>query len=85
MGKTLAEKILEAHLIEGEVKPGNFVYVKLDLILANDITAPLAIKELEKFNLFYPPFPTERNAFIGGNVATNASGEYSFRFGPTRD
>ncbi|MCS7152244.1 MAG: FAD-binding oxidoreductase [Endomicrobia bacterium] len=43
------------------------------------------IKELEKFNLFYPPFPTERNAFIGGNVATNASGEYSFRFGPTRD
>ncbi len=33
---------------------------------------------------FYPPFPTERTAFIGGNVATNASGEYSFRFGPTR-
>ncbi len=49
MGKTLAEKILAAHLIEGEVKPGNFVYVKLDLILANDITAPLAIKELEKY------------------------------------
>ncbi|MCX7715882.1 MAG: FAD-binding oxidoreductase [Endomicrobia bacterium] len=43
------------------------------------------LSEVDKYDLFYPPFPTERNAFIGGNVATNASGEYSFRFGPTRD
>ncbi|MCM8804038.1 MAG: FAD-binding oxidoreductase, partial [Candidatus Omnitrophica bacterium] len=42
------------------------------------------LKNIEKLYLFYPPFPTERTAFIGGNVATNASGEYSFRFGPTR-
>ena len=42
------------------------------------------LRELEKLNLFYPPFPTERKAFIGGNVATNASGEYSYRFGCTR-
>ncbi len=42
------------------------------------------LEELEKYDLFYPPFPTERSAFIGGNVATNASGEYSFRFGSTR-
>jgi len=42
------------------------------------------LKELGKDNLFYPPFPTERMAFIGSNVATNASGEYSFRFGATR-
>jgi D-lactate dehydrogenase (cytochrome) len=39
---------------------------------------------VDKIGKFYPPFPTERNAFIGGNVSTNASGEYSFRFGPTR-
>ncbi|MCX7910978.1 MAG: FAD-binding oxidoreductase [Endomicrobia bacterium] len=43
------------------------------------------LKEIERYNLFYPPFPTERTAFIGGNVATNASGEYSFRFGATRN
>ncbi len=43
------------------------------------------LAELDKQGLFYPPFPTERAAFIGGNVATNASGEYSFRFGPTRN
>ncbi|MCX7917030.1 MAG: FAD-binding oxidoreductase, partial [bacterium] len=42
------------------------------------------LNEIEKIGLFYPPFPTERTAFIGGNVATNASGEYSFKFGPTR-
>ncbi len=43
------------------------------------------LKKIEEFNLFYPPFPTERTAFIGGNVSTNASGEYSFKFGPTRN
>lgn len=42
------------------------------------------LNEIEELGLFYPPFPTERTAFIGGNVATNASGEYSCRFGPTR-
>ena len=42
------------------------------------------LKALDNKNLFYPPFPTERTAFIGGNVATNASGEYSYRFGSTR-
>ncbi|MFN4227439.1 MAG: FAD-binding oxidoreductase [Candidatus Ratteibacteria bacterium] len=48
-------------------------------VIVNDF-----LKEIEKFGLFYPPFPTERTAFIGGNVSTNASGEYSFKFGPTR-
>ncbi|MCM8805570.1 MAG: FAD-binding oxidoreductase [Candidatus Omnitrophica bacterium] len=42
------------------------------------------LAEIDKIGSFYPPFPTERNAFIGGNVSTNASGEYSFRFGATR-
>lgn len=32
----------------------------------------------------YPPDPTERNAFIGGTISTNASGARSFRFGSTR-
>ncbi len=34
---------------------------------------------------FYPPDPTERSAFIGGNIATNASGARSFKYGPTRN
>jgi FAD/FMN-containing dehydrogenase len=32
----------------------------------------------------YPPDPTETGASIGGNIATNASGSRSFRFGSTR-
>jgi D-lactate dehydrogenase (cytochrome) len=35
--------------------------------------------------LFYPPDATERSAFIGGNVATNASGARSFKYGATRE
>ena len=35
--------------------------------------------------LLYPPDPTERGCFIGGNVATNASGARTFKYGPTRN
>lgn len=34
--------------------------------------------------LLYPPDPTETGCFIGGNVATNASGSRTFKYGPTR-
>ncbi len=33
---------------------------------------------------FYPPDPTEWTSSIGGNIATNASGSRSFRYGSTR-
>jgi D-lactate dehydrogenase (cytochrome) len=42
-------------------------------------------KEVNAHNLLYPPDPTEWNCFIGGNVATNASGEKTFKYGPTRN
>ena len=35
--------------------------------------------------LLYPPDPTERSCFVGGTVATNASGARTFKYGPTRD
>jgi D-lactate dehydrogenase (cytochrome) len=35
--------------------------------------------------LLYPPDPTERNCFIGGTVATNASGARTFKYGSTRN
>ena len=46
---TLVEKILAAHTGRKKVTPGDFVNVKVDLVLANDITAPLAIKEFQRF------------------------------------
>lgn len=38
----------------------------------------------ESKGLFYASHPTERSAFLGGTVATNASGARSFKYGPTR-
>lgn len=43
------------------------------------------LKEIKIKNLYYPPDPTELNCFIGGTVATNASGSKTFKYGPTRD
>ncbi|MDO8578162.1 MAG: aconitase/3-isopropylmalate dehydratase large subunit family protein, partial [Dehalococcoidales bacterium] len=45
----LAEKILAAHSGRNKVSPGEFANVKVDIILANDITAPIAIREFQKF------------------------------------
>lgn len=40
---------------------------------------------IDNIGLFYPPDPTEQNCTIGGNIATNASGAKTFKYGPTRD
>jgi len=45
---TLTEKILAAHVGLKEVHPGQFVEVAVDVVLANDITAPIAIREFER-------------------------------------
>ena len=36
-------------------------------------------------DLLYTPDPTERSCFVGGNIATNASGARTFKYGPTRN
>ncbi len=51
MGMTLTEKIIAAHAGKKYVEPGELVGVKVDLAIANDITAPLAIKQLEKYGI----------------------------------
>jgi len=48
---TLAEKILAVHSNRAKVIPGEFVNVTADLVLANDITAPLAIKEFQRLGI----------------------------------
>ncbi|MCL4325895.1 MAG: FAD-binding oxidoreductase [Candidatus Thermoplasmatota archaeon] len=42
-------------------------------------------KMIEPMNLFYPPQPTEKGSYIGGNVATNASGARTYYYGTTRE
>ncbi len=41
-------------------------------------------RAVDQEGLLYPPDPTERGCFIGGTVATNASGARTFKYGPTR-
>ena len=48
---TLAEKMLAAHCDKDKVSPGEFINVRVDLILANDITAPIAIKEFQRIGI----------------------------------
>jgi 3-isopropylmalate/(R)-2-methylmalate dehydratase large subunit len=53
---TLAEKILAAHLADGqgsqrEVCPGDLVEVRVDVVMANDVTAPIAIREFSKLGV----------------------------------
>jgi 3-isopropylmalate/(R)-2-methylmalate dehydratase large subunit len=45
MGQTITEKILAAHSGQAELHPGQFVMARLDLMLGNDVTAPLAIEQ----------------------------------------
>lgn len=48
MGMTMTQKILAAHAGLPAVEPGQLVEAKLDLVLGNDITSPVAINEFEK-------------------------------------
>ncbi len=45
MGQTIAEKILAAHADRHEVRPGEFITARIDLVLANDITGPPTIAQ----------------------------------------
>ncbi|MCE5203312.1 MAG: 3-isopropylmalate dehydratase large subunit [Actinomycetia bacterium] len=45
---TVTEKILASHAGMDEVRPGQLINCRLDLVLANDVTAPIAIKEFRK-------------------------------------
>ncbi len=48
MGMTITEKILAAHADKDYVEPGEIVDCRIDLAMANDITAPLSLEEFEK-------------------------------------
>ncbi len=48
MPMTITEKILAAHADRKEVHPGELITCRVDLLMGNDITAPIAIKEFER-------------------------------------
>ena len=48
MAYTITEKILLAHSDKKSIRPGEFIWAKVDFTLGNDITAPIAIEQFEK-------------------------------------
>ncbi len=48
MGMTMSQKILAYHAGLDSVKAGQLINAKLDMVLGNDITSPVAVKEFEK-------------------------------------
>lgn len=50
MGMTMTQKILAAHAGLESVSAGQLIEANLDMVLGNDVTTPVAIHEMEKFN-----------------------------------
>ena len=54
------------------------------VVVQPGVTLKALEEALDPLGLFYPPNPGEKAAFLGGTIATNASGARSFKYGPTR-
>jgi 3-isopropylmalate/(R)-2-methylmalate dehydratase large subunit len=86
-GRTIAEKIIAAHLVgpEGEPapgsqdpRPGDLVEASVDLVLANDITAPIAIREFKSLGV-------DTTAFCGQVYDTDRVVLVADHFTPNKD
>ncbi|WP_276624237.1 3-isopropylmalate dehydratase large subunit [Syntrophomonas wolfei] len=51
MGMTISQKILARHAGRKIVEPGELINCQLDLVLGNDVTAPVAIAEFKKLGI----------------------------------
>ena len=67
---TITEKILAAHAGQDSVSPGDLIEVKVDMALANDITAPLAIHVFEELGADNV-FDTEKIALVPDHFVPN--------------
>jgi len=70
MGKTITEKILAAHAGRESVVPGELLNVRIDLALANDITAPIAIEVFEESKIG-SVFDPQRIALVPDHFVPN--------------
>ncbi len=70
MPMTITEKILAAHAGKERVAPGELINARVDLVLGNDITAPVAIKEFNKIGAA-DVFDRERIALVPDHFTPN--------------
>ena len=67
MGRTIAEKIIQDHLLSGEMKPGHEIGLRIDQTLTQDATGTMAYLEFESMGI--PRVKTERSvAYIDHNT-----------------
>jgi len=71
---TITEKILASHCGKKEVGVGEFILADVDIALGNDITAPLAIEEIEKLGEKSIPHP-ERVVLVADHFTPNKDKE----------
>lgn len=69
MGMNMSEKILAKHAGLNSVSAGQLIFCKLDMVLANDVTAPPAIKEFEKIGR--PVFDNTKIALVPDHFTPN--------------
>jgi len=74
MGYTITEKILLKHTDKKDIKPSDFIYADIDLALANDITAPIAIKEFEN-SKFKQVFDKDKIVLVPDHFTPNKDKE----------
>ncbi len=70
MGMTITEKILAAHADKKSVEPGEIIEARVDLVLANDITAPLSLEEFAKVGA-KKVFDPEKVVFVMDHFTPN--------------
>lgn len=70
MPMTITEKILALHAGVDQVSPGDLIEVKVDMALANDITAPLAIKTFREIGT-KKVFDNEKIALVADHFVPN--------------
>ncbi len=70
MAMTMTQKILARHAGLASVRPGQLIQAKLDLVMGNDITSPVAINEFEA-NGLTKVFDKSRIAMIMDHFAPN--------------
>ena len=70
MAMTMTQKILASHAGLESVCAGQLISAKLDLVLGNDVTAPVAIQEFEKFG-FDKVFDTDKIALVMDHFTPN--------------
>lgn len=70
MGMTIVEKIMAKHAGLDSVKPGQLIEAKVDKVLANDITAPIAIKQMRESGVKHV-FDKDRVILVPDHFAPN--------------